>query len=87
PNDINGETTGAIALPEFGTKFTRGIIKTSKPHLFADLISISGLSHGQNVWKNNAEDLILNENKTLNEIVCCRDDIMNYLIKKGVDAS
>ncbi|SYV92295.1 DNA polymerase III polC-type, partial [Mycoplasmopsis synoviae] len=50
PNDINGETTGAIALPEFGTKFTRGIIKTSKPHLFADLISISGLSHGQNVW-------------------------------------
>ena len=83
-NDILGETTGAIGLPEFGTEFVRTILKESKPKSFDDLISISGLSHGTNVWIGNAQDLINKTHLTLSEVVTCRDGIMTNLIKLGV---
>lgn len=83
--EISNETTGALGLPEFGTPFVRQMLQQTKPSSFADLISISGLSHGTDVWRNNAQDLVLEKGLTLKEVICCRDDIMNMLIKKGVD--
>ncbi len=77
--------TGVVAVPEFGTKFVRQMLLTTKPSSFDDLLRISGLSHGTNVWKGNQEDLILNKTATFRQIVCSRDDIMNYLINKGMD--
>ncbi len=77
--------TGSIALPEFGTTFVQGLIKQAKPHTFNDLLIISGLSHGTDVWNNNAQDLIMKNNLELNDVIGCRDDIMNYLIDMGVD--
>ncbi|WBP84049.1 PolC-type DNA polymerase III [Mycoplasmopsis edwardii] len=89
PEDIGGETTGAYGLPEFGTDFVRRMLVVGKPQSFADLIAMSGLSHGENVWSNNAELLVVNENKKLSELISCRDDIMNFLIQyklKNLDA-
>lgn len=74
---------GSIAVPEFGTKFVRGMLRDTKPHTFADLVSISGLSHGTDVWLGNAQTLVA-KGIPLAECICCRDDIMNYLILKGV---
>ncbi|MDQ0514197.1 DNA polymerase-3 subunit alpha (Gram-positive type) [Mycoplasmoides fastidiosum] len=85
PNDILGETTGAFGLPEFGTDFVRGMLKVANPQSFGDLIRISGLSHGTDVWRGNAELLIKKNNLKLSEVINCRDDIMIYLIKKGID--
>ncbi|UVD81807.1 PolC-type DNA polymerase III [Mycoplasma iguanae] len=85
PEDVSGETTAAQGIPEFGTSFVRQMLKSAKVTSFADLVSISGLSHGENVWKNNAEDLITKENKQFKDIVSCRDDIMEYLVRKGFD--
>ncbi|NQZ29448.1 MAG: PolC-type DNA polymerase III [Mycoplasmatales bacterium] len=86
PQDISGETTGAMGIPEFGTKFVRGMLKSVKVDTFADLVSISGLSHGTDVWTNNGADLIRDYNKKIGDLISCRDDIMTYLINKGMDS-
>lgn len=75
---------GCIAVPEFGTKFVRGMLRDTRPRTFADLVSISGLSHGTDVWLGNAQDLV-RQGIPLSGCICCRDDIMNYLILKGVE--
>ena len=74
---------GCVAVPEFGTKFVRGMVKETKPSTFAELVSISGLSHGTDVWLGNAAELV-RKGIPLSGCICCRDDIMNYLILQGV---
>lgn len=80
-------THGTFAIPEFGTEFTRGMLDTIKPKTISALIKISGFSHGTAVWQGNGEDLIKNNVATIDELISCRDDIMNYLMLKGVDNS
>jgi DNA polymerase-3 subunit alpha (Gram-positive type) len=80
---INSEV-GTFGVPEFGTKFVRGMLVDTKPKTFEELIRISGLSHGTDVWLNNAQTLIQQNIVKLDEAICTRDDIMIYLIKQGL---
>lgn len=83
PEDIGSET-GTFAVPEFGTKFVRQMLVDTKPTSLGELIRISGLSHGTDVWTNNAQLLVQNGTCTLRNAICCRDDIMIYLINRGL---
>jgi len=80
-----GTDVGTLGIPEFGTKFVRGMLRETRPKSFAELVRISGLSHGTDVWVNNARDWIEKGIATLSEVIACRDDIMNFLIHKGMD--
>lgn len=77
-------THGSYGIPEFGTKFVRQMLDDTKPTMFADLVRISGFSHGTDVWINNAQDFIRDGSATMKDAISTRDDIMNYLIHKGL---
>lgn len=78
-------TTGSLAVPEFGTGFVRGVLESTNPTTMEEFIRISGLTHGTDVWLNNAEPLVTNGIAKLSEVLCTRDDIMNYLIAHDMD--
>ena len=85
PDDIGGCPLGALGVPEFGTDFAMQMLLDAKPKYFSDLVRIAGLAHGTDVWLGNAKDLILSGQATIQTAICCRDDIMVYLIQKGME--
>ncbi|HQN28860.1 MAG TPA: PolC-type DNA polymerase III, partial [Mesotoga sp.] len=80
-----GTDMGTLGIPEFGTGFVRGMLTDTRPATFGELVRISGLSHGTDVWLNNAKDIITSGQATLSKVIACRDDIMNYLISRGME--
>ena len=85
PDDIGGCKLGALGIPEFGTDFAMQMLLDAKPKYFSDLVRIAGLAHGTDVWLGNAKDLILSGQATIQTAICCRDDIMVYLIQMGLE--
>ncbi len=82
-----GCDVGSLGIPEFGTNFVRGMLRDTRPTTMEELVRIAGLSHGTDVWTNNAQLLVENGTATLMDVICTRDDIMNYLISMGGEPS